>query len=56
VLAALRERGGASIGELAAVTSMPVDRTAGAASALAADGVVSLFLSDVPRDGYASIE
>ncbi len=42
VLAVLRERGGASVGELAAETGMPVDRTSRAAAGLATDGLVSM--------------
>jgi A/G-specific adenine glycosylase len=42
VLAVLRERGGASVRELAAETGMAVERTSRAAAALAADGLVSM--------------
>jgi A/G-specific adenine glycosylase len=42
VLAVLRERGGATVGELAAETGMPVARTSSAATGLAADGLVSM--------------
>jgi len=47
VLAVLRERGGASVGEIAAVTGMPLERTSRAAAALAGDGLVTMD-GDVP--------
>jgi A/G-specific adenine glycosylase len=42
VLAVLRERGGASVRELADETGMPLERTSRAAAALARDGLASL--------------
>jgi A/G-specific adenine glycosylase len=42
VLAVLRERGGASVRELARATGMPFERTSRAAAGLAADGLASL--------------
>jgi A/G-specific adenine glycosylase len=42
VLAVLRERGGASVGEIAATTGMPLERTSRAAAGLAGDGLASL--------------
>jgi A/G-specific adenine glycosylase len=48
VLAVLRERGGASVRELAAETGMPLERTSRAAEGLAGDGLASL-------DGDATI-
>jgi A/G-specific adenine glycosylase len=42
VLAVLRERGGASVGELVAETGMPFERTSRAAAGLAGDGLVTM--------------
>jgi A/G-specific adenine glycosylase len=56
VLAALRERGGASVRELAADTEMPVERTSRAAAALARDGLVSLDMFQISVDTYVSID
>ncbi len=56
VLAALRERGAGSVRELADVTGMPLERTAQAASGLAADGVVSLSTAGISVDTYVSID
>ena len=56
VLAALRDRGGASVRELAALTGMPVERAARAATALAEDGVVTLAPGGGPVDAYVSID
>jgi A/G-specific adenine glycosylase len=56
VLAALRERGGASVRELAAQTGMPVGRTSRAAASLAGDGLATVDATEVSVDTYVSID
>ena len=56
VLSVLRERGGASVREIAAETGMPVERTSRAAAGLAADGIVSMRVFDISVDTYVSID
>jgi A/G-specific adenine glycosylase len=55
VLAELRERGGASVLELAAGTGMPVERTSQAAASLAGDGLATMNPGEISVDTYVSI-
>jgi A/G-specific adenine glycosylase len=56
VLAELRERGGASVLELAAGTGMPVERTSRAAASLAGDGLATMDTTQISVDTYVSID
>jgi A/G-specific adenine glycosylase len=56
VLAALRERGGALVRELAAQTGMPVGRTSHAAASLAGDGLAMVDAIAISVDTYVSID
>ena len=56
VLAVLRERGRATLAEIAEATGLPPGRVAAATSALAADGVVTLVPGDRSARGYACID
>jgi A/G-specific adenine glycosylase len=56
VLAELRARGGASVGELADATGMPVGRTSRAAAALAGDGLVSMHGGEGSPDSQVRID
>jgi len=56
VLAALRNRGGAPVAELASLAGLSVERTAHAATALAADGIVTIASGDVSVETYVSID
>jgi A/G-specific adenine glycosylase len=56
VLAELRARGAASVGELADATGMPVERTSRAAAALASDGLVSMCGGEGSPDAHVRID
>ena len=56
VLAELRDRGGASLEELASLTGMTVERASAAASGLAHDGIVTLVPGESPADTKARID
>jgi A/G-specific adenine glycosylase len=56
VLAELRERGGASVLELATGTGMPIERTSRAAASLAGDGLATVDSVEISVDTYVSID